>query len=61
MRKNLDFPTDVESSWEEVKSWEKKKAALKVPKQRSLGKQEEKHLDILDAELETGFGEKKLK
>ena len=27
----------------------------------SLGKQEEKHPDILDAELETGFGERKLK
>ena len=27
----------------------------------SLGEQEEKHPDILDAELETGFREKKLK
>ena len=27
----------------------------------SLGKQEEKHRDILDAELETGFGEQQLK
>ena len=26
-----------------------------------LGKQEEKHPDILDAELEIGFGEQKLK
>ena len=26
------FPNDVESSWEEVKSWEKQKAALKIPK-----------------------------
>ena len=51
----------MESSWEEVKSWEKHKAALKVPKMGSLGKQEEKHLDILDAELETGLGEQKLK
>ena len=27
----------------------------------SLGKQEEKHPDILDVELETGFGEQQLK
>ena len=27
-----NFPNDVESSWEEVKSWEKQKAALKIPK-----------------------------
>ena len=32
LRKNLVFPNEVESSREEVKSWEKKKAALKVPK-----------------------------
>ena len=51
----------MESSWEEVKSWEKKKSTLKVPKKESLGKQEEKHPDILDAELEIGFGEQKLK
>ena len=35
----------------------KHKAALKHPKMGSLGKQEEKHPAILDAELETGFGE----
>ena len=27
----------------------------------SLGKREEKHPDILDTELETGFGEQQLK
>ena len=41
-------------SW---KSWEKQKAALKIPKMGSLGKQEEKNPDILDTKLETGFGE----
>ena len=48
----------MESSWEEVKSYEKHKEVLKGPKLGSLGKQEEKHPDILDAELEIGFGEK---
>ena len=51
----------MESSWEVVKSWEKKKETLKVPKSGRLGKQEKNHPDILDVELETGFGEKKLK
>ena len=46
----------MESSWEEVKSWEKHKEALTVPKMGSLAKQEEKHPNILDAELETSFG-----
>ena len=36
----------------------KAESSFKVPKLGSLGKQEEKHPDILDAELETGFGEK---
>ena len=34
------------------------KQLYRIPKIGSLGKQEEKHPDILDAELETGFGEK---
>ena len=51
----------MESSWEEVKSSEKHKAALKIAKMGSLGKQEEKHPDILEAELETRFGEQYLK
>ena len=51
----------MESSWEEVKSWEKQKVALKSLNKENLGKQEEKHHDILDAELETSFGEQKLK
>ena len=45
----------MESIWEEVKSYERQKEALKVPKYGIPGKQEEKHPDILDVELETGF------
>ena len=57
----MNFPNDEESSWEEVKkarkAEEKHKTTLKNPKMGSLGKQEGKHPEILDAELETCFGE----
>ena len=39
------------------KKLENKKAALKSLNKGSLGKQEQNHPVILDAELETGFGE----
>ena len=43
------------------KKIENHKTTLRIPKMGSLGKQEEKHPDILDAELEIGFGEQYLK
>ena len=51
--------------WRVVGKWEKagksRKQLSKSLNKGSLGKQEENHLDILDAELETGFGEQRLK
>ena len=46
----------VGKRWEAGKAEEKHKTSLKDPKMGSLGKQEEKHPAILDAELETGLG-----